>query len=151
MALSTDDVQFMVSEKGSRWAYDYRRTEEEAKALAAKLTDENGKVYQVETFDDFSARRKAETLAEFTLAEITEDFYEQMLNCLPPMHREGAMGFFTCEMTSGTITSQFVRYNGLYFGASVDLADRETWITPKKIDALAVAAPLTWFPKERGQ
>jgi hypothetical protein len=62
------------------------------------------------------------------------------------------MGFFMCEMTSGSITSQFVAYRGKFYGASVDLANRETWITPEKIETLeAEREPLAWFPKEPGQ
>jgi len=147
MSLQASDVQFLVSEPNSLWAYDYRPTKEAADKLAHNLTNERGKLYVVENFEDFEARKKAHYLGEFALAEIAEDFYYQMLNCLPPMHRAEAMGFFMCEMTSGTITSQFAEYRGKFYGAAVDLLDRATWITPEKIDALSPAAPLAWFPK----
>lgn len=149
MTLSTSDVQFMVSEPGALWAYDYRPTQEAANDLATRLMDETGKPYMVETFEAFETRKKAHYLGEFNLSEIAENFYFEMLNCLPPMHRTGAMGFFMCEMTSGTITSQFVEYHGKFYGAAVDLLDRATWITPEKIDALTPAEPLAWFPKGR--
>lgn len=148
MTLSTNQVQFMISEPGKSWAYDYRPTKAGADELALQLELQTGKKYLVETFDIFDARTTAEILGRFNLAEILESFYYEMLNCLPPMHRAGAMGFFMCEYTSGTITSQFVSYRGKFYGASVDMANRETWITPEKIEALDPAEPLAWFPKE---
>jgi len=147
MTPSTSDVQFMVSEPGALWAYDYRPTQEAANDLAARLTDETGKIYVVETFDDFEARKTRHYLDGFKLAEISEDFYYQMLNVLPPMYRGGAMGFFMCEFTSGSITSQFVEYRDKFYGAAVDILNRETWITPDKIDSLQAGEPLAWFPK----
>jgi hypothetical protein len=138
---------FVVSEKGSSWAYDCRRTREAADALAFEMTNSEGKGYIVETVEEFEARKKALHLGEFNLSEISEDFHDQMLNCLPPMHRPDSMGFFMCEYTSGSITNQFVRYNGRYYGAAVDMADRATWITPEKIQALQPAPALAWFPK----
>lgn len=148
MALSSSDVQFLVSEPGALWAHDYRRTRLEADDLAARLMDETGKVYVVETFDDFEARKTRHYLDGFKLAEISEDFYYQMLNCLPPMYRTEAMGFFMCEFTSGTITSQFVEYRGKFYGAAVDICNRATWITPDKIDTLQAGEPLVWFPEK---
>lgn len=148
MSLSADDVQFLVSEPGALWAHDYRRTKPEAEALAYELMNTRGKVYVVESFEEFETRKTAHYLAAFKLAEISEDFYYQMLNCLPPMYRSGAMGFFMCEFTSGTITNQFVEYRGKFYGAAVDILNRETWITPEKIDTLTPAAPLAWFPEK---
>lgn len=147
MALSTNDVQFIVAEKGSRFAWSYAPTLEAAQAIADEQTNLQGKSFEVEPYDDFQARVNQYYRDEFKLAEVTEAFHDEMLNCLPPMHRAGAMGFFMCEMTTGSLTSQFVAYRGKYYGACVDVLDRETWITPEKIEALEAAPALEWFPK----
>lgn len=147
MAMQLSDANFVISERGSIHAYDLRSTKTEASALAYRLMNERGKPFDVEECDEFTARVDRHYFDLFKLAEITEEFHAEMLNCLPPMHRRGAMGFFMCEMTTGTLTSQFASYRGKYHGACVDLRKPETWITPEKIDALESAAPLTWFPK----
>lgn len=116
-----------------------------------------GKVYGVESYDDFTARVKADDLASVPLQEITAEFYDQMLCVLPPMYREGAMGFFMCEYTAGTITNQFVSRRTSdfaeprYYVKAVDMTDRATWITPEMIDALPDAPRLAWFDKIEGE
>ena len=54
-------------------------------------------------------------------------FYDEMLNVLPPMYRPGRSRF-SCEFTAGTITTQFARVNGRYYGAAVNIRDQATWI-----------------------
>lgn len=112
----------------------------------ARLHGETGKIYNVLPFKAWLDMTTAQTLAKFPLCEITAEFFDAQLNVLPPMHRSGALGFFCCEMLSGTITTQFVHRNGRYYAAYVDLSNRATWITPEKVAALPDAAPLEWFP-----
>lgn len=156
MALSVDDLQFVVCEPGARSIWNYHRTREAAEAEAHKLRDERGKPYVVEAFEDFDKRTRAAWRDDFKLQEITADFYDQMLNVLPPMYRTGAMGFFMCEFTSGSITNQFVKHRTSdfaeprYYAAAVDILDRSTWITPEKIAALSAGPRLAWFNREEG-
>lgn len=157
MALSVDDLQFVVCEHGARSMWNYYRTREAAEAAAHDLRDKRGKPYEVETFDEFDKRTRALWLSDVPLQEITADFYDQMLNVLPPMYRSGAMGFFMCEFTSGRITNQFVMHRTSefseprYYVKAVDITDRETWITPDKIAALADAPRLEWFGRVEGE
>jgi hypothetical protein len=155
MTLSISDVQFVVCEPGAQSMWNYYPTRDLAEQAADKLMLERGKPYVVETWEEFDKRAMQAYLDEFRLQEITEDFYYQMLNCLPPMHRVGALGFFICEYTAGSITSQFVRIGGdmtpaRYYGASVDMSNRETWITAEKIAALPEGPRLEWFKREEG-
>jgi hypothetical protein len=156
VALSAKDLQFAICEPGARNLHDYAKTSEEAEAKAHKLRDERGKPFVVEPFDDFSARVTRAWLDDTPLREITGDFYDEMLCVLPPMYRQGAMGFFMCEFTAGSVTNQFVMQRRgdflepRYFMAAVDICDRSTWITPEKIAALPHAPRLEWFNREEG-
>ena len=151
MTLSTSDVQFIICEKGSFRCWNYAKTREAAQAEASKQENETGRPFEVLPWEDFAARETAHWLGEFPLSEITEEFHDEMLNVLPPMYRQGAAGFFMCEMTSGSITSQFCRIDGRYYGAAVDLADRSTWISREKVEALpADRKRLEWFKREEG-
>lgn len=149
--LNSKDPMFIICQRGSIHAWDWRGTKTEASAEAHRLTNAKGTPYDVEDVDDFGARVTKHYLEQFPLCEITEDFHDQMLNCLPPMHRTGAMGFFMVEMTSGSVTTQFVGYKGKRYGAAVDLCNRSTWITPEKIERLEPAEPLTWFPPQKDE
>lgn len=143
-------------ENCDHYPHTWAATEEKAKAIAADLMNERGKVYEVEAYDDFAARVKADTLASVPLQEITAEFYDQMLCVLPPMYREGAIGFFMCEYTDGTITNQFASRRTSdfseprYYVKAVDMLDRSTWITPAMIDALPDGPRLEWFGKVEG-
>lgn len=130
----------VIYETGTIWAYDFAPDMEAARAYAARLTAESGKAYSIAEYAAFQEMATLSTLARFPLCEVTESFYEAQLNCLPPMHRTNAMGFFICEMVNASVTTQFASYRGKFFAAYVDLADRSTWIEPSKIDALASAA-----------
>lgn len=146
--LTLADLKFAVVEKGSLYPWTWKATREAAEAVAFEKTNETGKNYVVETEAEYDARHSAHFLGTFPLQEITEGFHDEMLNVLPPIYRQGALGFFMCEFTAGSITSQFVRLNDQYYGAAVDICDRSTWITQDKIAALPDAAPSAWFPKE---
>jgi hypothetical protein len=155
MTLSISDVQFVVCEPGARSMWTYAKTESEAQEIADNRYLATGKPYVVETWEEFDKRTTQAWLDDFPLQEITEDFYYEMLNCLPPMHRVGAPGFFMCEYTAGSITSQFVRIGfdlreARYYGASVDMSNPDTWITAEKIAALPEGPRLEWFNKEEG-
>jgi len=148
--LTLADLKFAVFEAGSLWPYTWKRTREEAERVALERSQWTGKPHLVESDEEYQARHDAHFLATFPLQEITEEFHDEMLNVLPPMYRQGALGFFMCEFTAGTITSQFARYEGKHYGAAVDICNAQTWITPEKIEALPVTEPATWFPKEKG-
>ena len=145
--LSLADLKFAVVERGSVWPWTWNATREGAEAEAIRQSLRNGKTYDVLSEEEFDAKHTAHFLGTFPLQEITQEFHDEMLNVLPPMYRQGALGFFMCEFTSGTITTQFVRSNGRYYGAAIDIADRATWITQDKIDALPAGAPSKWFPE----
>lgn len=145
--LSLADLKFAVIENGSLYPWTWKATRAAAEQEAFVRMSATGRAYNVLSEEEFDAQHKAYWLGTFPLQEITQEFHDEMLNCLPPMYRQGAIGFFMCELTSGTITSQFVRWQNRCYGAAVDLCDRETWITPEKLDALPAAAPSKWFPE----
>lgn len=145
--LSLADLKFAVVECGSLYPWTWKATREAADDECLRQSLKTGKAYIVESEADYQARHDAHFLGSFPLQEITQEFHDEMLNVLPPMYRQGALGFFMCEFTSGTITTQFVRSNGRYYGAAVDIADRTTWITQDKIDALPAGEPSKWFPE----
>jgi hypothetical protein len=155
--LTLADLKFAVCEPGAQSAWTWNATEEGAQAIADRLTLECGKTYVVEPYDDFEARVNRSWLERTPLQEITPEFYDEMLNVLPPMYRTGAMGFFICEYTAGTITNQFVSHRRgdfiepRYYVAAVDMSDRATWITPEKIAALPDAPRLAWFDRKEGE
>ena len=146
--LTLADLNFAVVERDSVWPWTWNATREGAEAEAMRQALKDGKTYDVLTEEEFDAKHDAHFLGSFPLQEITPEFYDEMLNVLPPIYRQGALGFFMCEFTAGSITSQFVRLNDQYYGAAVDICDRSTWITQDKIAALPDAAPAAWFPKE---
>ena len=94
------------------------------------LNEANNKEYQVITWDQFENMQKNFYIGQ-PLAETTEDHFEDMLGCLPPMKWctiGGVEMFCMCEMLTGTYTSQYARYNGKYYTKTVDITDKSTWI-----------------------
>lgn len=152
MALSTSDVQWIICEADSIHCWDYAATQSGARFKAEQAAKAQGKAFTVEKYEDFEARQARHYFDEFQLSEITEDFYDQMLNVLPPQYAPaGYPGFFMIEATSGTITNQFCKIDGKYYGAAVDLANRETWITREKVEAIPADRPrLEWFKRAEG-
>jgi len=121
-----------------RSIYDHAPDMGSAKAYAARMTEQTGKAFAADTLDGYMNVHRTYWLAAGPLHEITETEYIEALEVLPPIYRAGAMhGFFMCEFTSGSITSQYVQYNGGYYSAYVDILHRETWITPERIAALS--------------
>ena len=59
--------------------------------------------------------------------EISKKLYYDMFECLPPMFKHGASGFFMIERLTGTITSQFWQDGDKYYHAFADLTDETTW------------------------
>jgi len=141
----TDETP-VIYEIGTVWAYDFAASDGEARLVAARLHGETGKIYNVLPFATFVEMANAQVLALFPLCEVTEEFHDTQLNILPPMHRNGALGFFICEMVMNTITTQFVHRGARFYAAYVDLLNRATWITPEAIAALPDSKPLDWFP-----
>jgi hypothetical protein len=140
--------QFCVSEPGKPYVEDFHPTLISAETNAARLREETGRDFQAGYFAVWEAENSLRARERFKLARITEDFYNQMRNVLPPMYRIGAIGFFMIERETGSITAQFVISGSHYYGAFVDLQDPSTWITPDKIDALDPnAEPLAWYPE----
>jgi hypothetical protein len=140
-------TQFCVFEPGRPYVHDFHPTIESANTNATRLRDETGRDYLAGDFAIWEAEYSLRARDGFKLARITEQFYHQMLNCLPPMYHSGSIGFFLSERETGTITAQFVVSGAHYYGGFIDLSDRSTWITPEKIDALdSQAEPLAWFP-----
>lgn len=86
--------------------------------------------YECMTFDEFLDRQKKEmTSGEVT--EVTEDIYNEQLNCLPPLKwctRNGYSMFCMCEMYTGTYTTQYAKKDGKFYSAMVDVTDESTWI-----------------------
>ena len=143
--LTLADLNFAVVERGSVWPWTWNATREGAEAEAIRQALKDGKTYDVMTEAEFDAKHDAHFLEGFPLQEITPEFYDEMLNVLPPMYRPGALGFFMCEFTAGTITTQFARVNGRYYGAAVNIRDQSTWITQDKVDAGTVLRAAVLF------
>ena len=100
---------------------------------------------------DYHAGATAKALAEFPLSRVTEDFYDQMLNVLPPVHRRGCPGFFVSEALTLNVHAQFISHNGRYYGGNADLSTGgRTW-SIDDVDALEASLdpatpPLSWYP-----
>lgn len=121
-----------------RSIYDHAPDLESAKIYAWRMTKKTGKAFSADTLDGYMNVHRNYWLAAGPLHEITETEYIEALEVLPPIYRAGAMhGFFMCEFTSGSITSQYVQHDGRYYSAYVDILHRETWITPERIAALS--------------
>ena len=94
------------------------------------------------------ARSKA--LTGFPLSRVTEEFYDNQLGCLPPVHMSGVPGFFVSEAYTENIHAQFIAYRGNFYGGYVDVTDPASRISHQAIEAFhAVHAddePLTWYP-----
>lgn len=86
--------------------------------------------YKILTWNEFAKLEKAYYITD-DLAEITADRYDEMLNVLPPLKWctiNGVEMFCISEMTTGTYTSQYARYDGKYYTKTVDIMDKNTWI-----------------------
>lgn len=113
--------------------YDFARNMDAALAYAAKLTNEKGESFSAATLDDFCDISTRYWLAQNPLHEISESEWYEMLEVLPPIYKQGALGFFMSEFTSGTVTNQYVRHNGKFYCAAVDMANRATWIKVEQL------------------
>lgn len=96
----------------------------------------------------------AETLARFPLSRVSEEFHDEMLGCLPPVHMTGVPGFFISEAVTDRIHAHFVAWNGRFYGAYANLADRDGPtgpITAARIEEFDRDNPdpkiLDWYPK----
>jgi hypothetical protein len=94
------------------------------------LAEANNKQYHVMTWDQFQKLEKDFYIGGQPI-ETTEEHFDDMLNCLPPMKWctiNNVEMFCMCEMLTGTYTSQYARYNDKYYTKVVDVMDRSTWI-----------------------
>ena len=88
------------------------------------------KEYKVITWNEFEKLQKSFYLDQ-PLTETTEEDFDDMLNCLPPLKWctiNGVEMFCMCEMLTGTYTSQYARCNGKYYTKVVDITNKNTWI-----------------------
>ena len=111
---------------------------EAAEAAAPAVNAREGTAYQPMTYAQYEAGHNAHYLAG-PLLEITEEQWDEALNCLPPMrweHRDGVERFLMVEMLSGSITAQYARLGSRYFVRNVDAADSSTFITGAECWAL---------------
>lgn len=86
--------------------------------------------YKVVTWDEFRSLQRAFYIDD-AVTEIIADRYNEMLNVLPPLKWctiNGVEMFCISEMTTGTYTSQYARYDGKYYTKTVDVTDESTWI-----------------------
>ena len=86
--------------------------------------------YEMMTFEEYLSRQK-KAMVSGEVTEITEENYNDALNCLPPLkwcNREGFELFCMREMYTGTYTTQYAKKNGKYYRAMVDASDENTWI-----------------------
>jgi hypothetical protein len=58
--------------------------------------------------------------------EISEDDYDEMLGCLPPL-KMGQNYFIMSEFFTGTYTSQFYKKDGKFYHKMIDYKRPETW------------------------
>lgn len=72
------------------------------------------------------------------LMEVTEEDFDEMLNCLPPMrwHKDeyGIEKFLMSEFMCGPVTAQYASRNGKYYTKYVNAFDKLTWIRLETID-----------------
>lgn len=86
--------------------------------------------YELMTFDEFLRRQRAEMLGG-QLIEVTAEEFDKQLGVLPPLHFvtiDGVTMFCMSEFDCGPYTTQYARYNGKYYCATVDAYDPETWL-----------------------
>lgn len=132
---------------GFGWIYDFCTAETAAETIAEAqkfaenypqtVTALNGDdepekaaKYEVMTYAEFLRRQRAAML-DGEVTEITVEKYEDMLGVLPPLHYttiNGVTMFCMCEMLTGTYTTQYAKAGGRYYMATVDAADKSTWI-----------------------
>lgn len=86
--------------------------------------------YEMMTFEEYLSRQK-KTMVSGEVSEVTEENYNDSLNCLPPLKwcsRDGFELFCMREMYTGTYTTQYAKKDGKYYSAMVDVTDENTWI-----------------------
>lgn len=86
--------------------------------------------YEMMTFNEYLSRQK-KAMVSGEVKEVTEEDYNNALNCLPPLkwcQRDGFEMFCMREMYTGTYTTQYAEKNGKFYSAMVDITDENTWI-----------------------
>ena len=96
------------------------------------LREEESRTFKIMTFDEFLDLQR-ETLLSAPLEEVTEEYFEEQLNVLPPLHhckRNDVEMFCMSEMFASTYTEQcaYDHITGKYYAKMVDSADSSTWI-----------------------
>ena len=88
------------------------------------------KEYTVITWSEFEKLQKDFYIGGEAI-ETTEENFEDMLNCLPPLKWctiDEVEMFCMSEMLTGTYTDQYSKYQGKYYTKIVDITDKNTWI-----------------------
>ena len=86
--------------------------------------------YYVTTYGEFCAEERAALLSGEP-EEISEEKFEEALNCLPPMHWEhknGVEQFIVSEPLTGVYHHQYAKFLGKFYTKLVDATDRQTWL-----------------------
>lgn len=133
-----------------KWPLSYHQTRPEAETALPSIQDRYPGA-SVVSVDDYWVWARAQAMAQFPLTEITQHFYEEMLNVMPPSYKRGCPGFFICEAVTDSVHTQFIEHRGRYYAGNADISPGgKTW-TIEDIDYLVPAdgAPLlNRFPKE---
>lgn len=94
------------------------------------LKSAKAKNYKVVTWDFFVKMQKDFYISR-PLEEITEEQYNDCLNCLPPLKWctiNGVEMFCMSEMWTGTYTNQYAKFGEKYYTKMADCMDKSTWI-----------------------
>jgi hypothetical protein len=126
---------FVITEPSSRFPWTCADTQADAEAKLAALTQEDPQRWsagRVMSWETWNAEHEAHYLDQ-PPKEITAEEWDDMLNVLPPLAwttDQGVNRFNMSEFTSGIITQQFGRFDGLHLTRYVRHGDRSTYLTP---------------------
>lgn len=142
-------IEFCIASSLYPVPISYHPTEVEAES-ALPATHARYPEASVMTTQDYWRQQRAKNLAQFPLTEITEDFYDQMHDVLPPLHIRGCAGFFVSEAVTETVYSQLIEWNGRFFAGYADIAaDGRVWTiadVQRIISDPSKSEPIEWFP-----
>lgn len=122
-----------------------------AASLAAFQAEQPGHegAYLLEC-DTYFEQLIAAALERFPLSRVTGEFYDEMLNVLPPRYMRGSPGWFVCEAEVASVHAQFIEWKGHYYGGNADLRPSGKRWSIEDIIALEASndtrEPLTCFP-----
>lgn len=109
---------------------DYRREWEKQLAVVKNCE------YLLMSFSEFKAKERDRYLS-IPIRQVTEEQFQQALECLPPLHYtrhpDGSTSFCISEMLTGPYTEQYFQCSEGCFRKTVICYDRSTWITLKQV------------------